>query len=51
MWDFKSLSAELAAAGFREIRRCEFGDSRDPAFKSVENRPRFDWALAIECTK
>jgi SAM-dependent methyltransferase len=51
MWDFKGLSNELTAAGFREIRRCQFGDSRDPAFQSVEHPKRFDWALAIECTK
>ena len=46
IWDYKSLSQELKAIGFREIRRCEFGDCKDPAFQSVESRPRFDWALA-----
>jgi predicted SAM-dependent methyltransferase len=51
MWDYKALAAELEAAGFRNIRRCQFGDSRDPAFQTVEVRARFDWALAIECTK
>jgi SAM-dependent methyltransferase len=51
MWDYKGLAAELEAAGFRNIRRCQFGDSCDPAFEAVEIRPRYEWALAIECTK
>lgn len=51
MWDYKALAGELSALGFREIRRCHFGDSRDPVFQSVEDRERFEWALAIECTK
>jgi predicted SAM-dependent methyltransferase len=51
MWDYKALTAELEASGFRDIRRCEFGDSRNPSFHAVENRDRFQWALAIECTK
>jgi SAM-dependent methyltransferase len=51
MWDYKSLAKELSGAGFREIRRCYFGDSRNPAFLSVEHQGRFEWALAIECTK
>ncbi len=51
MWDYKALSHQLSEIGFREIRRCYFGDSRDPAFLSVEHQGRFEWALAIECTK
>ena len=51
MWDYKALAAELTAVGFKEIRRCRFGDSANADFRSVEVEGRFDWALAIECTK
>lgn len=51
MWDYKGLTHELATAGFREMRRCKHGDSSNNAFASVENPERFEWALAIECTK
>lgn len=49
MWDFPSLSAELAAAGFGEIRRATFGDSVDPAFAAVEELHRWEGQLGIEC--
>lgn len=51
MWDFKSLAQELAAAGFVNIRRCEFGDSSDPMFALVEDAERFVDAVAVECKK
>ena len=41
MWDFPGIAAALAAAGFTSIRRCEMGDSGDPAFAAVEQRERF----------
>jgi hypothetical protein len=41
MWDYPSLSHELASAGFIEIRRCRFRDSDDPMFSLVEDRDRF----------
>jgi SAM-dependent methyltransferase len=41
MWDYPSLSHELASAGFDGIRRCRFGDSGDPMFSLVEDRSRF----------
>ncbi|MCW5733941.1 MAG: methyltransferase domain-containing protein [Enhydrobacter sp.] len=41
MWDFHSMSAELARAGFVHIRRCEFGDAADPMFARVERKDRF----------
>jgi hypothetical protein len=37
--------------GFQQIRRCEFGDSKDPMFKLVEDLGRFVKALAIEARK
>lgn len=51
MWDYKSLRAELEAAGFRDIRRCQLGDAKQDAFREVENAARFEHALAIECSK
>ena len=49
MWDFKSLGAELAAAGFTGIRRAHFGDSPDPHFGLVEDPGRWRDALGMEC--
>lgn len=49
MWDFSSLSVELAAAGFKEIRRASFGDSIDSAFAAVEELHRWAGQLGIEC--
>jgi hypothetical protein len=37
-FDWAALSAELAAAGFVDIRRCEAGLSDDPAFRGLEHR-------------
>jgi len=51
MWDYLSLSNELEEAGFRNIRRCAFNDSKDPMFEHVESEGRFENALAIECQK
>jgi len=41
MWDFPAMAAALTLAGFTSIRRCEMGDSGDPAFAAVEQRVRF----------
>jgi SAM-dependent methyltransferase len=49
MWDYKSLSMELANAGFTGIRRAEFGDSQVTAFHAVESPDRWKDALGIEC--
>jgi len=51
MWDFPSLLAALRQHGFRHIRRCEFGDCRDPMFESVERKARFENAVAVEAVK
>lgn len=51
MWDTASLAAELKIAGFKSIRKCEFGDCVDPMFAKVEDEGRFWHAAAIECTK
>lgn len=49
MWDYKSLSRELATAGFSSIRRAELGDSSDPRFDDVEEESRWTDCLGIEC--
>jgi len=51
MWDYKGLKYELEAVGFHDIRRCECGDAKDPAFAAVEDPERFKWSLAVECKK
>jgi SAM-dependent methyltransferase len=57
MWDWPSMNAALAKAGFVEIRRCAFGDCVDTTFKEVEDPGRFydtnhDIAeLAVEARK
>ena len=37
-WDFEALSAELGAAGFESIERCELEDSSDPVLRGLESR-------------
>lgn len=37
-FDWAALSAELAAAGFVDIRRYEVGESDDPVFRGLERR-------------
>lgn len=52
MWDYKGLAAELAAVGFTEIRRAEFGDSSDPMFHLVEDAGRWDrLAVGVDCRR
>jgi SAM-dependent methyltransferase len=51
MWDYKSLREELAAVGFENIRRCQFNDSEEAAFRDVEDEGRFRDAVAVECRR
>jgi len=51
MWDSRSLSEELKAAGFRNVRPCKFNDSPDKMFSLVESEDRFHYAVALECSK
>jgi SAM-dependent methyltransferase len=51
MWDYKAVAAELAQAGFVEIRRASFGDSGDEAFDVVEDRSRWDGCLGFHCIR
>jgi hypothetical protein len=51
MWDYHSLSKELADVGFSHVRNCSFSDCEDKMFRYVEERGRFTDAVAIECRK
>lgn len=51
MWDFKSMSTELEAAGFSGVRRAQFGDSADPYFLTVEDIGRWRNCLGVECRR
>jgi len=51
MWDQLSLTHQLEAAGFKDIRNCAFNDSPDTMFKLVEEEIRFNNAVALEATK
>jgi GT2 family glycosyltransferase/SAM-dependent methyltransferase len=51
MWDFKGLSAELARAGFTDIRRARYADSEHDAFARVEHPDRWEGCLGFECRK
>jgi predicted SAM-dependent methyltransferase len=51
MWDYESMAAELATAGFTGIRRAEFGDSTVVQFKDVEEAIRWKDELGMECRR
>ena len=57
MYDESSLKRELEIIGFREIRKCEFGDSGLSIFSEVESKDRFFFnngksrELSFHCTK
>jgi hypothetical protein len=51
MWDENSMSAELEAAGFRQVRRAAMGDSSEPRFRDVEDPGRWENCLGMECVR
>lgn len=51
LWDLDSTIIELEKIGFKEIKECKFGDSKDKMFKFVEEEGRFHSAVAIQMTK
>jgi hypothetical protein len=51
LWDYASTEMVLQKAGFRDIRRCAYHDSKLCAFNSVEDINRFEDALAIEAIR
>ena len=50
MWDEPAMTDALKAAGFQNIRRCDFGDASDPAFSELEIFERF-WVTMPDGTK
>ncbi len=51
MWDEISITQALKIQGFRQIRRCRFGDCEDPMFSLVEDQGRFENAVAMEARR
>lgn len=51
MWDKQSLMQEFKNIGFESIRLCSFNDSNEPLFSKVEEKHRFEHAVAIEAIK
>jgi SAM-dependent methyltransferase len=51
MWDENAIREALEGHGFRQIRRCRFGDSEDPMFSLVEAPGRFENAVAMEARR
>lgn len=51
MWDSLSLKKEIENAGFINIRVCQYNDCEDAHFISVEEKQRFQNAVALECRK
>jgi len=51
MWDYKGMAAQLAEAGFTDIRRAQMGDSHDPRFKEVESDYRWKDCLGVDCKR
>ena len=47
----KSMTQELANAGFVEIRRAQIGDNPDPHFRDVEAPTRWENSLGMECRR
>jgi hypothetical protein len=48
MWDAVSLICALRSHGFSDVRPCSFGDCEDRMFDLVEDKGRFEHAVAVE---
>jgi SAM-dependent methyltransferase len=51
MWDKDSLHQAFVNAGFASVRKCTYGDAADKHFLLVEDKDRFNGAVAFECIK
>lgn len=51
MWDPVSMQHALREAGFSSVRPAIFQDSKDSMFELVEEKSRFDGAMAFEAQK
>jgi hypothetical protein len=51
MWDEPSLTNAFSQHGFKNIRRCSYGDWSDPRFGAIEKESSYLNAIGIEGTK
>jgi predicted SAM-dependent methyltransferase len=51
MWDEPSLTNAFSQQGFKNIRRCYYGDWSDPRFGAIEKESSYLNAIGIEGTK
>ncbi|NEO68915.1 methyltransferase domain-containing protein [Moorena sp. SIO3H5] len=51
MWDEASFKNAFAQHGFKNIRKCNYGDWSDERFSDVESEDRLSNAICIEGTK
>lgn len=51
MWDYNSIEFELNDAGFSDVRKAQYGDSKVSNFNEVESRQRWKNSLGVECLK
>jgi Methyltransferase domain len=51
MWDEQSLTSALTKHGFKNIKKCGYGQWADPRFELVERKDRHDDAICLEATK
>ena len=51
MWDYKGIEEELKSAGFSEISRAEYNDSKIIDFSEVEDSGRWHNCLGFQCAK
>lgn len=52
MWDYEAIEIELYNAGFKNVYRSGYHESKDPYFNYVEMKGRFDYnALCVEAVK
>jgi hypothetical protein len=51
LWDEPSLMEALTQHGFKNLRRCQFGEWSDPRFAQIENELKHNTAICVEATK
>lgn len=51
MWDEPSLVDAFSQHGFKNIRRCDYGEWSDPRFGAIEEESNHFYAICIEGTK
>lgn len=51
LWDEASLAEAFTQQGFKNVRRCYYGDWSDPRFEAVEKESNYVGAFGVEGTK